>query len=83
METYTQFFELLQVAIGTRERLSTTLSPDEWEQLYVIAKEQTLTGIAFAALERLPQSNCLHRDAYASGLSRPTEYARRTRQPLL
>lgn len=55
IKTYTQFFELLQVAIGTRERLSTTLSPDEWEQLYVIAKEQTLTGIAFAALERLPQ----------------------------
>ena len=81
MEIYTQFFELLQVAIGNRDSLSTTLSPDEWEQLYVIAKEQTLTGIAFAALERLPQEQL--RDAYASGLSRPTEYARRTRQPLL
>lgn len=55
-ETYTLFFELLQVAIGKRSSLSRTPSPEEWEQLYTTAKEQTLAGIAFAALERLPHS---------------------------
>ncbi|MBQ7451490.1 MAG: hypothetical protein IJV60_02935, partial [Prevotella sp.] len=46
---------MLQVAIGNRDSLSTAPTANEWEQLYVIAKEQALTGIAFAALERLPQ----------------------------
>lgn len=55
-QTYTLFFELLQVAIGKRSSLSHTPSPEEWERLYTTAKEQTLAGIAFAALERLPHS---------------------------
>lgn len=55
-QTYPLFFELLQVAIGKRSSFSHAPSPEEWEQLYTTAKEQTLAGIAFAALERLPHS---------------------------
>ena len=49
------FFELLQVAIGNRDKLSRTLSPDEWEEMYDECKRQTMVGIGFAGVERLPQ----------------------------
>ena len=48
-----QFFELIRVAIGHKECLSKTLSSEEWETLYTMANEQTLTGICFAGVKRL------------------------------
>jgi len=48
------FFELLQVAIGNREGLSESPTPEMWEELYEMAKRQSLVGIAFAGIERLP-----------------------------
>ena len=49
------FFELIQVAIGTRNCLSHTPSVDEWGELYAMAKKQSLIGICFAAVQRLPE----------------------------
>lgn len=49
------FFELLQVSIGNRECLSCSPSANEWMSLYTIAKAQTMIGIAFNGLRRLPQ----------------------------
>ncbi len=54
-DIYNIFFELLQIAVDNRTSLSRAPSADEWEELYNTAKKQTLTGIAFAAIERLPQ----------------------------
>lgn len=51
----TYFFELLQVAVGNRGSLSRVLTPEEWEELYEMAKKQTLVGIAFKGVERLPK----------------------------
>lgn len=48
------FFELLQVAIGNRKELSHTPSEGEWLELYVLAQQQTLVGIAFRGVEQLP-----------------------------
>ena len=48
------FFELLQIAIGNRQRLSQTPSPEEWDELYTLAQRQTLVGIAFRGVEQLP-----------------------------
>ena len=47
------FFELIQVAIGTRICLSHTPSADEWGELYAMAKKQSLVGVCFAAVQRL------------------------------
>lgn len=49
------FFELIQVAIGIRICLSHTPSVDEWGELYAMAKKQSLIGICFAAVQRLPE----------------------------
>ena len=50
----TLFFELLQVAIGNKRELSQAPTAVEWQELYALAQKQTLVGIAFRGIERLP-----------------------------
>lgn len=49
------FFELLQVAIGTRNRLPSTPTLEEWEEIQNLCKKQTMVGIGFVEMKRLPQ----------------------------
>ncbi|MDO4800558.1 MAG: nucleotidyltransferase family protein [Prevotellaceae bacterium] len=49
------FFELIRVVIGIQDTLSRTPSAQEWKQLYDMAKKQSLVGICFAAVQRLPE----------------------------
>lgn len=46
-------FELLQLALGTRESLSFSLSEERWKAFHAFCAKQALTGIGFAAVERL------------------------------
>lgn len=47
------FFELIQLAIGTRICISHTPSASEWGELYSMAKRQALVGVCFAGVQRL------------------------------
>lgn len=47
------FFELIQIAIGSRVCLSHTPSAEEWKQLYEMAKKQSLVGVCFAGVQSL------------------------------
>lgn len=49
------FLELLQVLTKKKIKLSQTPSDDVWQQLFVIAQKQALTGVCFAAVKRLYQ----------------------------
>lgn len=49
------FFNLIRCGIGKEKALPRTPSEEEWNELFDIAKKQTLVGIAFAGIERLPQ----------------------------
>ena len=49
------FFELLQLALGIREGLSRRLTVEEWRKVYEEAKRQSLIGVMFCAVERMPQ----------------------------
>jgi len=47
------FFELLQVAVGTRQSLSIAPSADQWAELFELSKKQALTAIAFTGIKTL------------------------------
>lgn len=49
------FFALIRCGIGKSNELPCTPDKEEWEELFSIATKQTLAGIAFAGIERLPQ----------------------------
>ena len=47
------FFELLQIALGNRERLSVVPSAEEWTEMYAESERQAVTGILLHGIERL------------------------------
>ena len=49
------FFELIQVAIGGKEKLSQTPSAEEWNNLYMEAQRQSVVGVVLEGVQRLPQ----------------------------
>lgn len=48
------FFELLQVALDNRERLSKVPSAAEWTEIYSESERQSVTGILLHGIDRLP-----------------------------
>ena len=48
------FFELLQIAIGNRDRFSQAPTVEEWRELFALAQKQAMVGIAFRGVEQLP-----------------------------
>lgn len=64
------FFELLQVAIGTREGLSHVPTAAEWQELYALAKKQSLVGIAFVAVQKLKASKITQGGSFDSAQDR-------------
>ena len=49
------FFLLIKIAIGHASKLPRPLTDRQWKCLYRVAEEQTLLGVLYPALERLPQ----------------------------
>ena len=47
------FFELLQIALGNRERLSVAPSAEEWTEMYAESERQAVTGILLHGIEKL------------------------------
>lgn len=56
------FFELIQVAIGNREKLSRVPTAGEWLAIYDEAERQAITGVMVAGLERLPKEQRPHQE---------------------
>lgn len=50
------FFELIQVAVGRRETLTDIPSEEEWAAVFEQARQQTLVGVLYEAVERLPKT---------------------------
>ena len=53
--TNVYFFEFIKVAVGCQDSLSAIPTANEWKEIYQLAKQQTLVGILFAAIEKLPK----------------------------
>lgn len=59
------FFALIRVALGTQMCLPHTPSPEEWKELYRMAKKQSLLGICFAGVQKLQsQQQCPPEEVY-------------------
>lgn len=54
MNINTYFFDLIKVATENNEKLSAIPTTNEWVEIYKLAKRQTLVGVLFAAIEKLP-----------------------------
>ena len=50
---YNKFFDLLRYSIGTSETFP-QLTEEEWQEMYETAKKQSLVGIAFVGISRMP-----------------------------
>lgn len=51
------FFELIRVSIGQATCLSKLLSAEEWDELFAMAKRQSLLGVCFAGVQQLKKCN--------------------------
>lgn len=49
------FFELIQVSVGTRDKMSRVPDVHEWETLLELARQHTLVGVMLDGIERLPE----------------------------
>ena len=48
-------FDLLKVATSQQVCLSGVPTTDEWKEIYTLAKQQTLVGVLFSAIDKLPK----------------------------
>ena len=51
------FVELIQIAVGTREKLSNVPSENEWQRIYEIAAKQSLVGVVLSGIEVIRAKN--------------------------
>lgn len=49
------FLQLLQVALGTRSALDRSLTAEEWNEVYELAKVQAVVGLVMTAFSHLPK----------------------------
>ena len=49
------FFELIQIALGNRKKLSRAPLKDEWAVLFSMAQNQTVAGLIFSVLNKLSE----------------------------
>lgn len=49
------FFDLIKVSLGHKESLSRVPTSDEWTAMFRHAQQQSLVGICFTGIERLPK----------------------------
>ena len=49
------FFDLLQFSIGVLDKVQETADTD-WEEMLKIANKQSLTGVIYSGIEKLPQA---------------------------
>lgn len=54
------FFELLQLSIGSRDALSHVPSAEEWMSLFRMAQKQSVVGVCFCGVQRLPNEQVEH-----------------------
>lgn len=50
-----QFLQLMRIALGNAERFEVPPTAKEWEELLLMSAKQSVVGVAFSGVERLPK----------------------------
>lgn len=50
------FYDLLQVALGEKDKLSYMPSDDEWKKLFITSQKQSVAGFTFETLDKLSRN---------------------------
>lgn len=71
------FFQILQLSIDRRMRLDIAPTPSEWLQLFAMSKKQSLTGVCFSGVERLPKEQSPGEDLIMEWMGEAVKIQRR------
>lgn len=52
------FFDFIKIAVERKDYFVGIPTTDEWKEIYKLAKQQTIVGVLFDAIERLPKEQC-------------------------
>ena len=74
------FFQLLQITLGTREKLDVAPTPSDWLQIFAMAKKQSLTGVCFSGVERLPKEQSPGEDMIMEWMGEAVKIQRRNQK---
>ena len=71
------FFQLLQISIEKRRQFDSTLTQNEWAELFAMAKKQSLAGICFTGVEKLPKEQSPGEDLIMDWMGEAVKVQRR------
>lgn len=49
------FFDILRFSLGITDRVETSLGDSDWSELLTVAEQQSLIGVLFSGIERMPK----------------------------
>lgn len=77
MKHITDFFQLIQLSIGSTDHFEGSLSTDEWRQLFEMSKKQSLAGICFEGIQKLSADQFHDEDLTMDWMGESMKIARR------
>jgi len=76
----TLFFQLLQISLGSREKLDIAPTPTDWLQIFAMAKKQSLMGVCFSGIERLAKEQSPGEDLIMEWMGETVKVQRRNQK---
>lgn len=76
----TLFFQLLQISLGIREKLDIAPTPSDWLEIFTMSKKQSLTGVCFSGVERLPKEQSPGEDLIMEWMGEAVKVQRRNQK---
>lgn len=80
MKHIEDFFQLLQLSIGTADHFNGSLSTDKWRSLFEMSKKQSLAGICFEGIQKLSANQFHDEDLTMDWMGESVKIARRNKK---
>jgi len=76
----TLFFQLLQISLGIQDKLDIAPTPSDWLEIFTMSKKQSLTGVCFSGVERLPKEQSPEEDLIMDWMGEAVKVQRRNQK---